>query len=148
MHPLALILRNPRQTVAIAVSLAAIAGVAAYRMTRRKPTPEELEATRRSFLAANGHITDGSLLDATPNLTHPHTLIYSYSVGGVEYECTQDISALIAGLKLTSPGLPNLDVPLLDLPVQVRYNIANPGDSIVVAETWNGLWSLPRTGSQ
>jgi len=142
MEPLLLFLRNPCQIAVIAASVSALIGLLAYRLFRRKPSPEEVETARRSYLTANGHIVDGSLVDATPNLAQPHTLFYSYGVGGVEYECTQDISTLTDRLRL-DPSMPELD-----LPIQVRYNRANPGDSIVVAEAWNGLWSLPRTGSQ
>jgi hypothetical protein len=142
MQPLSLFLHNPRQIAVIAASVSALIGLLAYRLLRRELSPEEIETARRSYLTANGHIVDGSLIDATPNLVHPQTLFYSYRVGGVEYECTQDISTLTDRVRL-DPSMSELD-----LPIQVRYNGANPGDSIVVAETWNGLWSLPRTGSQ
>ena len=47
------------------------------------------------------------------------------------YERSQDVSTLAALLGDLRP----------DYPVQVRYNRANPADSIVVSETWNGLFS-------
>jgi hypothetical protein len=28
----------------------------------------------------------------------------------------------------------------LDQPLQVRYDPRNPGNSVVVAESWSGLW--------
>jgi hypothetical protein len=57
-------------------------------------------------------------------------LIYSYRLAGVTYDCAQDVSKLperVTGWRL-------------DQPLQVRYDPRNPGNSVVVAETWSGLW--------
>jgi hypothetical protein len=98
---------------------------------KRRPTASQREERRRKRLASLGRIVDGSLVDVTPAETEPHTIIYRYRIAGVTYECSQDVSTLTGLVK-------NLR---LDYPVQVRYNRANPADSIVVAETWNGLWT-------
>ena len=108
------------------VTLAAIAFV----MSRR-PSAKLLEERRRKRLATVGRIVDGSLIDAEPAEDTPKVIIYRYRIAGVTYECSQDVSAL-------GPLVTNLR---LDYPVQVRYNRENPADSIVVAETWNGLWT-------
>ena len=132
MQPLTLALRHPRQAAALATGAAALIALTAYRVFRHRPTPEELEARRRDLLAQNGRIHDATLTDALPDLTHPQIILYQYQIAGVTYACSQDISAL-----------PALGQPLaLELPVQVRYDRHNPGDSIVLAETWNGLWSI------
>ena len=100
-------------------------------LLRRRPTALQREERRRKRLASLGRIVDGSLVDVTPAESDPHTLIYRYRIAGVTYECAQDVSTL-------TPLVQNIR---LDYPVQVRYNRANPADSIVVAETWNGLWT-------
>lgn len=105
-------------------------------MAGRRPSPEEREEKRRRHLATHGRIVDGSLIEAAPSEMEPQAVIYRYRIAGVTYECSQDVSALAALVK-------NLR---LDYPVQVRYNRANPADSIVVAETWNGLWTNLWTG--
>jgi hypothetical protein len=105
-------------------TLAVIAIVAA-----RRPSARQLEERRRRRLATAGRIVDGSIVDAEPMDAVPQVIIYSYRIAGVSYECSQDVSAL-------GPMVANLR---LDYPVQVRYSRDNPADSIVVAETWNGL---------
>jgi hypothetical protein len=66
----------------------------------------------------------------------PEVLVYSYQFAGVTYNCAQDVSRLsdrVGGYRL-------------DQPVQVRYDPRNPGNSIIVAEDWTGLWlDRPRT---
>jgi hypothetical protein len=64
-----------------------------------------------------------------PELPVPSILTYVYRVGGVSYECAQDVSLLADHVR-------NLRI---DLPIQVRYDPHNPSNSIVVAESWSGL---------
>lgn len=128
-----LTLRSPRNIALFVLGAAAMGAVAWYQRTRPRPTAEELERTRREFLANTGCIVDGSitetpLLNDIPEPT-PTVLTYRYRIGGVTYECAQDVTPLAEQVR---------DVRT-DLPVQVRYDPRNPGDSIVVAETWNGL---------
>ncbi|ADW67476.1 hypothetical protein [Granulicella tundricola] len=137
MHPLSIVVRHPRQTAAAATGAAAVIALAAYAIFRKRPTAEEIEALRRDRLAAAGRISDGSLLDAFPSLDEPHVLVYTYRIAGVTYECSQDVSLFADRIH----G-PRAESALLDLPIQVRYDRANPADSIVIADTWNGLWSV------
>ena len=120
-------------TCAGTVALAA----AVIAMIRHRPSAQEREERRRRYLATHGRIVDGSLIQAEPSEGEPRAVIYRYRIAGVTYECSQDVSAL-------SPPVRNLR---LDYPVQVRYNRANPADSIVVAEDWNGLWTNLWTAS-
>jgi hypothetical protein len=117
-------------TMAIgAVCAATLAGIAL--VVSRRPSAKQVEERRRRRLAATGRIVDGSLIAAEPAEETPQTLIYRYRIAGVTYECSQDISMLgnlVQNLRL-------------EFPVQVRYSRENPADSIVVAETWNGLWT-------
>jgi hypothetical protein len=122
----------------IAAWLAAIASVsafAAWLMMRKRPTPEELEKARRAFLVESGRIVDGMLLDSyqvPAEDGRPLTmLLYSYSIGGVNYECSQDVTLLS----------PRIDVSKVraGFPCSVRYQPGNPQNSIIVAEGWSGL---------
>ena len=141
---LPLLLRSPRVVAAISASVAAAIGVTTYLLTRRKPTAEEIERERRELLARSGRITDGTIMDtmitearntsdiptqADPSIPTPQIIVYNYRIGGVTYECAQDVTALaeyVHGIRT-------------DLPVQVRYLPQNPANSIVVAESWSGL---------
>jgi hypothetical protein len=112
-----------------ALCAATLAGIAI--VVRRRPTAKQREERRRQRLASVGRIVDGSLINAEPAEETPQTIIYKYRIAGVTYECSQDVStlgSLVQNLRL-------------DYPVQVRYSRDNPADSIVVAETWNGLWT-------
>jgi len=124
---------SPGQIGAVAFGVAATAGVGLYAYLHRRPNPEEIERLRRLFLATQGRITDATLIDTiVSNPAPPGTLQYQYRVAGVIYESSQDISAV--------PGLADVVHNLrVDLPVQVRYDPHNPGNSIVVAEAWSGL---------
>jgi hypothetical protein len=131
--PLSLALRSPRGVAAIAASATAAAAVAGYLLTRKKPTPEEIERDRRDQLATKGRITDGTITDAPfapDDPTHtPRLLIYDYRIAGVTYECAQDVTTLADHVR---------DIRT-DLPIQVRYDLHNPANSIVVAESWSGI---------
>lgn len=105
-------------------------------LRRRKPSREEMERRRRERLAASGRITDGSLIDARTldneesSSSTPEVLVYRYRLAGVTYECAQDVS-----------NLPELVRGcLVGNAVQVRYDPHHPGNSIVLAESWSGLW--------
>ena len=134
-------LRTARDLAALAAGGVALLAVALWAMMRRPLSAEQREEMRRRRLTEEGRIVDGSLLDVLPAMNHPQVALYRYRVAGVTYECTQDISALAYQLharRLTAA---------LELPIQVRYARNNPGDSIVLAEGWNGLWSLTRAAA-
>jgi hypothetical protein len=106
-------------------------------LTRRsKKSPEELEKERRTDLTLGGRIIDGNIIDVH-ELEEDETgrqmilLIYSYDVAGVTYEASQDVTHLRQFIDLYSCRL--------GLPASVRYDPHNPGDSIVISETWSGL---------
>jgi hypothetical protein len=119
----------------------AAAGVAllsgAYVLLRRKSkTPDDLERERRIWLNGVGRITDGTVIDVQElgpeSVDRPATmLIYKYDVAGVSYECSQDVTYLRHWVNLHSCRL--------GLPTSVKYDPQNPGNSLVVSETWMGL---------
>ena len=130
---LGIVFRSPKILTGVAFSLAAVAAFTSYMLTRKTLTPEEIERDRRELLASTGRIVDGSITE-----THwagdipgpvPNTLVYRYRASGVTYECAQDVSPLREHVRHVR----------IDLPVQVRFDPRNPGNSIVVAETWSGL---------
>jgi hypothetical protein len=119
----------------VIVSGAIAAG--AYAVLRRKPKgPAELERERRSWLDGIGRITDGTVIDVQemePSNGHHAAvlLIYKYDVAGVSYECSQDVTYLRQWINLHSCRL--------GLPTSVKYDPHNPGNSLVVSESWMGL---------
>ena len=124
----------------IAAGAAVVAGVAAFGawlFFRKQPTAEELEYARRSFLTQHGRIVDGTLLDVSQMEAEDGRtitlLIYDYRIGGVDYECSQDISLM--------RGTVNAELVRAGYPCSVRYQPGSPQNSMVVAETWSGLRS-------
>ena len=56
---------------------------------------------------------------------------YSYSISGVTYHTAQDITGL--------EGQIRLERLVAGQPASVKYDAANPTDSILVADDWSGL---------
>jgi len=119
------------------IVLAAIGlALASYAMLRRKPkNADQIELERRTWLNTVGRITDGTVIDVqeiTTALNRPATmLIYQYDVAGVSYECSQDVTYLRQWINLHSCRL--------GLHTSVKYDPQNPGNSLVVSESWMGL---------
>ncbi len=132
---------NIWETVSGVVSLLGLTGLALWLVLRKRPTAEELEQARRRFLVQSGRLVDAMLLDVydvettgakkkDPNRTLT-MLLYHYRIGGVDYECSQDITQL--------PSIIDPAQVRAGFPCTVRYQPGNPQNSIVVAETWSGL---------
>lgn len=73
--------------------------------------------------------------DASPE--NVRFILYQYEIGGVEYECSQDISALRDYVRPEDLRL--------SFPCSVRYDVHHPENSIIVAENWSGLRSTARS---
>jgi len=119
--------------LALAVGGAAIAVAGAWLYKRRK-TPEQRERERRMRISQSGRITDGTVIDvAEMKLKEAdlQLLIFQYDVAGVSYETSQDITGL--------QHLVDVHNCRVGLPASIKYDPANPGNSIVVAEDWSGL---------
>jgi len=126
---------DPNFTYPLAVLgvLAAAVGVWLWIRSRRK-TPEQMERERRQRLHRMGRITDGTVVDAHELRTDQGTmqlLVYQYSVGGVDYEASQDVTLFHHALDLQSFRV--------GFPASVKFDQQNPGNSIVIAEGWSGL---------
>jgi hypothetical protein len=106
---------------------------------RKRPTAEELERARRQFLAHSGRLVDGMLLDVyevdaptKEDATRARTmLLYSYRIGGVNYESSQDITDMRDVLDAAQVRA--------GFPCSARFQPGSPQNSIVVAEEWSGL---------
>lgn len=126
---------HARIYVITALGLAALSVGAGYWFRGRRQTPEQRERTRRQRLTGMGRITDGTVIDvheiSSEGQSPVQLLIYTYDVAGVSYEASQDITHLRQLVDLYSCRL--------GLPASVKYDPQNPGNSIVIAETWSGL---------
>jgi hypothetical protein len=107
----------------VAVVLLAAIGFRRWRASR--VTPEERERRRRAMLVARGKMGDAVLVEIREDL-----IFFSYSVRGVEYTASQDVSALRDRVPRDLSAL---------IAVGVKYLPQNPANSIVVAEEWSGL---------
>lgn len=125
-----------RLYAAIGGSVAALALGAAYWIRSRRKTPEQIERERRQRLSVYGRICDGTVLDVNEvqsNGNGAQFIVYTYEIGGVAYEASQDITHLRQFVDIHSCKL--------GLPTSIKYDPQNPGDSIVIAEEWTGLRS-------
>jgi hypothetical protein len=118
-----------------AILVGGAAGLAAWLLQRKRPTPAEIELGRRRFLTQSGRIVDGTLLDVAEVPGEDGTpltmIVYDYRIGGVDYEASQDITLM--GDVVTVAHVRS------GFPCSVRYQPGNPENSIVVAEGWSGL---------
>ena len=131
-------LRDPQVIGTLAAAGLCLGGVAIYFAMRKKPSAEEMERERRGYLVQTGRIIDGTLLDISEldasesgRPTGMQLLLYKYEIGGVVYECSQDVTPL--------RELVNIHDCRLGFPCSVRYDTHKPENSIVIAETWSGL---------
>lgn len=119
--------------IAIAASGLALAFAAWAR--RHRKTPEQREQERRLRISNSGRITDGTVIDVSEMQLNGsgelQLIIYQYDVAGVSYEASQDVTHLRHRV--------DLHTCRLGLPASIKYDPANPGNSIVVAENWTGL---------
>ena len=123
-----------------AVVVAGVGALTAWLLLRKRPTLEELEVARRQLLTQSGRMVDGTLLDICEvpsedgrNLT---MLLYEYRMGGVDYQCTQDVTDMSSVI--------DVGAIRAGFPCSVRYQPGNPQNSIVISEIWSGLRaSLP-----
>ena len=101
----------------------------------RRLTPDQREAARRRWLSSSGRIIDGRVLEVRelvrPDAPPLNLLIYNYDVGGVGYECSQDVTSL--------QGAVDLEDCRMGLVASIKYDPRDPGNSILVAEDWTGL---------
>ena len=116
------------------VELALLSGVAVVAIStavvvislRRRKSPQERERLRRLAVNRYGRMGDAMITEARDGIVY-----YSYSIRGVEYEASQDISALTDRI--------NVDLETLIGPVTLKFMSRNPFNSIVLCEEWSGI---------
>jgi hypothetical protein len=108
-----------------AVSVALIA-LAVWIVMRVHGTPEKRERKRRLNVHRQGRLGDAMISEATES-----TLYYCYTVRGVQYTASQDVSTLREYL----PGDSHRLIGVSGL----KYSSKNPANSILVCEEWSGL---------
>ena len=120
--------------VMAAGTVAAATGVWQWIRSHRV-TPEQRERQRRQRLTQIGRICDGTVLDVQDISANgrgsTQLIIYTYDVGGVAYEASQDVTHL--------QQFRDIHTFKLGLSASVRYDPQNPGNSIVISESWTGI---------
>ena len=135
---------QPVHSWEIAVTAVVGAGLLAlglWLIFHKRPTAEELERARRHFLAHSGRLVDGMQLDVCEVISPAKSkkekdrtltmLLFSYRIGGVDYESSQDITEMSGVIEAAQVRA--------GFPCSARYQPGNPHNSIVVAEEWSGL---------
>jgi hypothetical protein len=133
---------------------AAVAAVAmiAYAFFRPAEDPEATERRRRLHLNQIGRIAEGQIVELSehppappaprkrlfgegvrpmPHTRARHLVSYSYAISGVTYHTAQDITGL--------EGQVRFERLVAGQPASIKYDPANPTDSILVADDWSGL---------
>lgn len=118
---------------------------------RRKPGHTlDAERERCAYLNRVGRIVEGQIIEVTDHVHTPadgsgstakrgevvangarKLLYYSYSISGVTYETAQDVTGLEERAHLTRVAAGQT--------ASVKYDPANPSNSILMADDWSGL---------
>jgi hypothetical protein len=115
--------------IVVIFAVALVAAIIIFRF-RRRQSPEERERLRRQAIQKTGRIGTGVVSEFQGN-----TVYFVYSIGGIEYSATQDISTFRDRLSTENDHL-------LIGPCTLKYLNENPANSIVICEEWNGLRPL------
>jgi hypothetical protein len=91
-----------------------------------KPSPEKRERKRRLLVQQNGRLGDAFITEADSNI-----IFYEYSIHGVHYSTSQDVTAL-------AHLLPEMPEQLIGI-ANMKYMTRNPANSILLCEEWSGL---------
>lgn len=142
---------DPKTVLALALAVLAGIGILFYAFFRPFADPDEAERKRRLHLNQIGRIAEGQVVEL---VQHPadegaaprglfgskprplagrlrHIVSYSYSISGVTYQTGQDITGLESQVRL--------ERLVAGQPASIKYDPANPVDSILVADDWSGL---------
>ncbi len=118
---------------AVSIPLLA-AGIFVVLRIRRKP--KDKEKLRRQEVNLSGRLADATITDISDD-----AIFYEYSVAGLTYTSTQDISQLRELLPADSHRL-------IGRPASLKYSSQNPANSILLCEDWSGLRVAPANPSQ
>jgi hypothetical protein len=141
-----------KMVVGMGGALIAAVAMIAYAFLRPAVNPEEEERKRRLHLNQIGRIAEGQIVElverapeskearkglfgasARPlrDMRPRHLVSYSYLISGVTYQTAQDITGLESQIRL--------ERLVAGQPASIKYDAANPSDSILVADDWSGL---------
>jgi hypothetical protein len=142
--------------IGVATLMVGAAAVLLHRLFRTPEDPEAGERRRRFQLNQVGRIVEGLVVDVVETNGAPaqddssglfsrrkvaasvqgadgtrRLVRYSYSISGVTYETAQDVTGLEERLCLERLAAGH--------PASVKYDPANPSNSILVADDWSGI---------
>lgn len=117
----------PGWIAAISAAVAVLLIVIAAALRRGRLSSAEREFNRRKTIHEAGRTASGLITEF-----HGDTVHFQYTIRGIEYEATQDISGF-------RKDVPRTIEHLLVGPCSVKYLAENPANSIVICEGWNGL---------
>lgn len=126
------------------------AGLALFLRTRWRRDPDEVERRRREYVNRIGRIAHAEIMELVeteaaaplprslrltlrprpvPPALRRVLVVYRYTVSGVVYETAQDLTALASSARLAA----------VRQIASVKYDPANPSNSILAADAWSGL---------
>jgi hypothetical protein len=114
------------QVILIAGVSIAVLGALIYILRRLRRNPKDKEKRRRLQVNQGGRLGDATITEV-----HESTIFYEYSVRGVLYTASQDVTQL-------REQIPT-DLERLIGPVSLKYSPQNPANSIILCEDWSGL---------
>lgn len=145
------LLADPKTLFALIVAVLAAVGILFYAFFRPAANPDETERKRRLHLNQIGRIAEGQVVELLQHAVEEevppkgtfsakarplggrfrHIVSYTYSISGVTYQTGQDITGLESQVRL--------ERLVAGQPASIKYDPANPVDSILVADDWSGL---------
>ena len=146
------LLADWRLAAALAAGAIAVISMIVYALYRPAVDQNEAERKRRLHLNQIGRIAEGQVVELMENPPEPaaekkkmfgsrarpladlrprHLVSYSYLISGVTYHTAQDITGLESQVRL--------ERLVAGQPASIKYDPANPTDSILVADDWSGI---------
>jgi len=118
---------SPNAQIAALSGLAIVLiALAIYIVLRVHGTPEKRERRRRLAINRTGRLGDALITEVSET-----TIYYCYSLRGVQYTASQDVSTLL-------DRLPPEHEKLIGV-ASMKYAPNNPYNSILICEEWSGL---------
>jgi hypothetical protein len=118
---------SPTQAIVIGTLSLAVAAAGTVVVMRIRRQPKDKEKLRRTEVNLSGRLADATITDITED-----AIFYEYSVAGLTYTASQDISQLREMVPADSHRL-------IGRPASLKYSAHNPANSILLCEEWSGL---------
>jgi hypothetical protein len=115
------------QALVVGTASLPVVAVGVYIVLRVRRKPKDKEKRRRLDVNSNGRLGDATILDISDD-----AILYEYSVRGITYTASQDISKLRELIPADSHRL-------IGRPASLKYSSQNPANSILLCEEWSGL---------